>query len=241
MTPTSARQHMKGRIAVVTGASRGIGRAIATRFAAAGAQVVLAARSVDELQRTADAILAQGGDCRVQPTDVTDPEQVKALIDAAVAWYGGVDILVNNAGVAPRARLDELSVAEWDEVLAVNAHGVLYGCASVWKLMTARGGGIILNISSLVTQRPTRGFSLYAATKGFVESFSLALAEEGRSLGIRVHALAPGYVATALTRATSPEVPAEKCLLPADVAEVAASLAGSLGRYSSGSIVPMRR
>ena len=241
MSSGSPRRHLEGQVAVVTGAGRGIGQAIAMRFAQAGAQVVLAARSVDELEQTRAAIVAQGGVCRVQPTDVTDPAQVETLIDAAVAWFGGVDILVNNAGVALRARFDELSVAEWDEVLAVNAHAVLYTCASVWKLMTARGGGVILNVSSLVTQYPTRGFALYAGTKGFVDALSRALAEEGRAFGIRVHVLAPGYVATALTRATSPEVPADRCLLPAEVAEAAEMLAGPSGRLSSGSVLHMRR
>jgi len=232
---------MSERVAVVTGGGRGIGRAICARFAADGAQVVAAARSVTELEETRQAIEQAGGRCHVQLTDVTEPEDVDGLITASAERFGRIDVLVNNAGVAPLARIEELDPQVFELNLAVNVGAVYRSCRAVWPVMKAQRSGVIVNISSVASVDPFPGFSAYGAAKAWVNAWTQSLAAEGRPLGIRLFAVAPGAVETRMLRGAFPDFPQDQTLDPADVAELVHALCQPACRYASGQTIFMKR
>jgi NAD(P)-dependent dehydrogenase (short-subunit alcohol dehydrogenase family) len=226
---------------IVTGASRGIGRAIAQRLAADGRQVVGFARDAGQLEQTRALIAADGGSFQARVLDVTVPEDVEKNMAEVADAMGGIGLLVNNAAACLRGPLTELSVGDCDLMIASNVSSVVYCCRSAWDRMRAGGGGVIINISSLSAAVSSVGFTVYAATKGFVNTFTMALAAEGRKAGIRAYAIAPGYVQTSLLERVSPEVPADRALSPEDVAVAVAALSGPAHRHSSGEIRYLRR
>lgn len=231
----------EGRVTVVTGASRGIGRAIAGRLAAAGDQVVGFGRDAGELERTRDLVAANGGTFASWVVDVTDAEAVAKAVAEADSQFGRIDVLVNNAAACLRGTLTEITPGDYDAMIMANVNSVVYCCRSVWEPMCREGGGIIVNVSSLSATVSSRGFSVYGATKGFVNSLTAALAAEGRKLGIRVYAVAPGYVQTGMLKRVSPEVTPDKALDPDDVAVAVEALCGPAHRYSSGEVRSLRR
>ncbi len=232
---------MGDSVVVVTGGGRGIGRAICERFAAGGAQVVAAARSVEDLQATRGIIERAGGRCHVKPTDVCATEEIDELIESTVGRFGRVDVLVNNAGVAPLSRIDDLEPALFEAIISVNVTAVYYGCRAVWPVMRKQGDGVIVNISSVASTDAFPGFSAYGASKAWVNAWTRALAEEGRPLGIRVFAVAPGAVETRMLRNAFPDFPADQTLQPADVADVVCALAQPACRYATGQTVFIRK
>jgi NAD(P)-dependent dehydrogenase (short-subunit alcohol dehydrogenase family) len=231
---------MNGKVAIVTGASRGIGRAIAGNLARRGAAVVGIARNAEQLELTRRTIGTENGIFRPYIADVTSAKEVDEAVGTVIDIFGRVDILVNNAGICIRGAFDELSTREYDHLIASNVNSVVYCSQSVWEPMKAAGGGLIINVSSLVAAAPTRGFAVYAATKGFVNSLTAALAAEGHRDGIRAYAVAPGYVRTGLFRSVSPEIPEDKALSPEDVAAAVDLLCSSEYQYSAGSVLSMR-
>jgi NAD(P)-dependent dehydrogenase (short-subunit alcohol dehydrogenase family) len=232
---------MDGQVVVVTGGGRGIGRAICRRFAAAGARVVAAARSTQQLNETRSIIEAEGGQCSTIPTDVTNPDDVSAMTQFAVDSFGRLDILVNNAGVAPNAPIESFDLDVFDAMQRVNINGVFFACRSVWPVMRKAGHGIIVNISSVAAIDPFPGFGLYGATKAFVEALTRGLAAEGREFGIRVHAIGPGAVDTQMLRGPFPDFPADQCLSPEQIAEsvYTTTLAGN--EYAVGQTLYVRK
>ena len=157
---------LSGKIAIITGASRGIGAAAARSFAAAGATVVLAARDASALGSVADAIVAAGGRARAVPTDVTDPAAVERLVEAAVAAYGRLDAAFNNAGEVHSATpLADLALDDFDRVMRVNTRGVLLALQFEIRAMLASGGGAIVNMSSTAGMNGVRGMAAYVAAK----------------------------------------------------------------------------
>jgi NAD(P)-dependent dehydrogenase (short-subunit alcohol dehydrogenase family) len=186
---------LKDKVAVVTGAGRGIGRAIALAFAGEGADLVLAARSVDKLHEVAGEITVMGRQALVVPTDVSSEESVGNLRDRTLEHFGRVDILVNNSGIGgPSAPLWEISPADWDETFAVNVRGVYLCCRAFLPAMVARRSGVIINIGSMTGKRPLVNRTPYAASKLALVGLTRTLAWEVGPYGIRVNVISPGPV-----------------------------------------------
>ena len=199
---TSAGQHepgafdVSGLVAVVTGAGSGIGRGTAIHLAAAGATVVCA--DIDAAAAAATADQAGGGSYPV-PTDVAQRASVERLVNGVIDRHGRVDAMCNIAGIITEAPLLELSEGEFDRMTAVNLKGVLFGCQAAGRAMAAAGRGAIVNMSSAVVDRPAANFGAYATTKAGVAQLTKTLAVELGPRGVRVNAIAPGVVVTAMT------------------------------------------
>lgn len=194
---------MKGLVAVVTGGSRGIGRAIAKAYAKQGARVVVTARPrtptglSSTIYQTAEDIQQAGGDVIPVPCDVADEEQVRAMVRNVTDHHGRIDVLVNNAGVFyPRKPVVELESDEWDETMTVNVRGPYLTCRQVLPVMMRQRQGSIINIGSRAGTTPRAGGSVYSSSKAALQMFSLCLAEEVRDYNIAVNVLDPGGVKT---------------------------------------------
>src|SRR3974390_2045668 len=189
---------IKDKVVVITGASSGLGEATARRLSTAGAKIVLGARRTKHLDALAKELVENGGDAIAITTDVTDREQVKALVDAAAKTYGRVDVMINNAGLMPQAPLERLKVDEWDRMIDVNVKGVLYGIAAALPHMQQQKSGHFINVSSVAGHRVGPGFAVYAATKYAVRALSEGLRQEVKPYNIRTTVISPGAVATEL-------------------------------------------
>jgi NAD(P)-dependent dehydrogenase (short-subunit alcohol dehydrogenase family) len=228
-------------VCVVTGGSAGVGLAIASHFAARGYRLALCGRDPQTL-RAAEHQLAQTAPvCVALPLDVAQPGAPACLIEEAVRRFGRVDVLVNNAGHAPLAPLEQLSPADFERALAVNVSAVFHATQAVWPVMRRQKSGVIVNISSLASVDPFPGFSVYGACKAWVNLFTKAAADEGRPLGIRVYAVAPGAVETRLLRGLFKDFPAEQALTPAEVAALVGSLCEEPLRYVTGQTLFVRK
>jgi len=186
---------LDGRVAVVTGASSGIGEATVRALSAAGASVALGARRTDRLQTIAEGL---DGPSLVHEVDVSDEEQARALIQAAHDELGGLHILVNNAGVMLLGPVAGADTGEWRQMISVNLLGLLYCTHAALPLMEAGGGGDIVHVSSVAGRRADAGAAVYNMTKFGVHAFSEALRQEALHAGIRVTTVAPGFVETEL-------------------------------------------
>jgi 3-oxoacyl-[acyl-carrier protein] reductase len=190
---------LDGRIALVTGASQGIGEAVARRLAAQGARVVLAARSADRLGALAAEITAAGGSAHALTLDVAEPESVPAKLKELPADLAAIDILVNNAGIAADNLLARMSLADWERVLRTNLTGAFALTRELVRGMMRRRWGRVINVSSVVGLMGNAGQANYAASKAGLIGFSKALARELGSRAITVNVVAPGYIETAMT------------------------------------------
>jgi NAD(P)-dependent dehydrogenase (short-subunit alcohol dehydrogenase family) len=232
---------MAERVVVVTGGGHGIGRAICLRFAADGAHVMAASRSTADLQETKMLIEAAGGKCSIHATDVCCEDDINGLIETTLGRYGRVDVMVNNAGVAPLANIEELDASLFDTIMSVNVKAVFLGCRAVWPVMKKQGGGVIISTSSCASVDPFPGFAVYGASKSWVNAWTKALAEEGRSIGIRVFAVAPGAVETRMLRDAFPEFPGDQTLQPSDVADVVFTVADPTFRHTTGQTIFLKK
>jgi len=213
------------RVAIVTGAGRGIGRAVARAFAAEGAAVALAARTRAELAALAAEIREAGGRALAVPTDVTQDVAVERLVEQVAGEWGRVDHLVTAAGTAAFGPVAESKPSDWDTMLAVNLRAVMVACRAVLPVMLRQRAGLILNIASVAAARPIAGAAAYTATKAGVLGWSRVLAEELRPHGVRVGVLVPGAVDTALWDAIPGGPDRGRMLRPEDVARAALLMA----------------
>ena len=190
---------LANQVAIITGAGRGIGQAIAQAYAREGAHLVLAARSQPELEQTAAAIAKTGAQAIAVPTDVTDPAQAERLASAALTRFGRIDLLVNNAGISgPVGPLQDNDIAQWAETISVNLTGTFLVCRAVIPIMLQQGGGKIINLSGAGAANAWSNLSAYCASKAAVVRLTEVLAQELAPNNIAVNALGPGSVHTAM-------------------------------------------
>jgi NADP-dependent 3-hydroxy acid dehydrogenase YdfG len=195
--------NIAGKIVVITGASSGLGEATARLLSAEGASVVLGARRADRIRSLANELSANGGKALALPTDVTQREQVRKLVDAGVDAYGRIDVMINNAGLMPQALLERLRIDEWDRMIDVNLKGVLYGIAAALPHMQRQKAGHFINVSSVAGHKVGPGFAVYAATKFAVRALTEGLRQEVKPYNIRTTVISPGAVATELPNSVS--------------------------------------
>lgn len=221
---------LKDKVAIVTGSSS-IGKAIALRFGAEGAKVVVTARRMALCEQTVAQIVKEGGEAWAIQTDVADERQVERLIEETVRRYGRIDILVNNAGVIAGGRIAETTTKAFDEVMNVNLRGTFFCCRAGFTQMKQQGGGTIINMSSVAGLQAWAGTGTYSASKHGIQALTKSLADEGRPYHIKVSAICPGGVADELVDASAEEILRSEKIDPFDIAETAVYLA-TLGKYS---------
>ncbi len=233
MTGSTVSGPLADRVAIVTGASRGIGRAAARRLAASGAAVVAAARG-DHADAVAGEIRAAGGRSVAVSADVTDPRRVDAMVRTALDEYGRVDVLVNNAGIVRDRLALRMSPADWDAVVATNLTAAFNCARAVLRPMIRQRGGRIINVGSVVGRMGNPGQANYAASKAGLEGFSRALAREVASRGITVNVVAPGMIDTDMTAAlTEPAQAAMLAQIPLGRLGTTEEVAGAIGFLAS--------
>ena len=236
--------NLSGKVALVTGASRGIGAAVAKTLAAQGATVVAGARG-SNAETTASSIAAGGGKAEAVTLDVTDRANVESVVSDAIGKHGRLDILVNNAGIAKDQLLMRMKREDWDAVIATNLTAAFTCSQAVLRPMMKQRGGRIINISSVVGQMGNAGQTNYAASKAGLIGFAKALAREVASRGITVNVVAPGMIDTDMTKALSAgtsetwasQIPLGRLGTPDDVAWAVCFLASDEAAYITGQVV----
>lgn len=232
---TNTAGALAGKVAIITGASRGIGSAAAALFAREGAAVVLAARDQKRLAANVKTIEEAGGRALAVPTDVASEASVEALFARTVETFGAPDVLVNSAGAVANVPFERMEASVWDAVLGVNLRGTFLCCRAAFRAMIPRGGGIIVNMSSLSGVRGVEkfpGLSAYNTSKFGVAGLSEILAVEGRPHNIRVLAVSPGAVDTEMLRAAAPHLKAG--MTPDEMARILLFLVGPDARPLGG-------
>lgn len=235
---------LEGKVAIVTGASRGLGRAMALALAEAGADVAVAARSKPDLEETAHAIERAGRRALVVPTDVTSYAEVEALVRRTVDGLGGLHVLVNNSGVARVKPLVEWTPDEWRGLLDVNLLGVFNGCRAAAPHLIGQRAGKVINVSSMLAAVGLPGYTIYSATKGAIVAFTRTLGVEWARHNVQVNAIAPGWFSTDMSDPAFREpriaerllrdIPARRTGRPEEIGPLAVYLASSASDFMTG-------
>jgi NAD(P)-dependent dehydrogenase (short-subunit alcohol dehydrogenase family) len=240
---------LAGRVAVVTGASRGLGRAMALALAEAGADVALAARSKPDLEETAHLVERAGRRALVVPTDVTSYPAVEALVQSTIGALGGLHVVVNNSGVARVKPFTEWAADEWRTLFDVNLGGVLNGCRAAAAHLIAQRAGKVINVSSMLGAIGLPGYTIYSATKGAIVAFTRTLGVEWARHNIQVNAIAPGWFTTDMSAPAFEgddgriadrllrDVPARRRGRPDEIGPLAVYLASAASDFMTGQTI----
>ncbi len=238
--------HLKDKVAIVTGASRGIGRAIALALGGVGAKVVINySGSYEAAQETLDLVKACGAEAMLVKANVANNEDVSELVKQTVDAFGRIDILVNNAGITRDGLLMRMKEEDWDDVLTTNLKGAFLTTKAASRIMMKQKSGTIINISSVVGQMGNAGQANYSASKAGLIGFTKSCAKEFASRGITVNAVAPGFIDTDMTAvlpdsvrtAMEGQIPLGRMARPEEVANVVAFLATDLASYITGQVI----
>lgn len=230
-------------VAVITGASSGVGLATATLLARSGWDLAIAARNPDKLETAAQALRREGARVATIPTDVGDPAQARGLIEKAVGELGRIDALVNNAGKAALRQIDKCDPEFLREMYAVNALGPANTISAAWPHFTKQKEGCIVNVSTKGTSDPFPGFFAYAAAKAATNLMTLSCANEGKRSNIRAFTVAPGAIETPMLRSMFDQkvLPPDACLDPGDVAQVIVDCIEGRRDGDNGKVIPLLR
>lgn len=236
---------LSGKTAIVTGASRGIGKAIALALAASGAKVACVARSADKLQETADEIAAAGGTAEVHPCDVTDSEAVTKLVEGLAEKWGQVDVVVNNAGITQDTLIPRMTDEQWDSVIATNLRSVFLFTRVASQVMMRKRTGRIINISSVSGIMGNPGQANYSASKAGVIGLTRTVARELAGRKITVNAICPGFIASEMTAAMGAtldemikeRIPAKRLGEAHEIADAVLYLASDSAAYMTGEVI----
>lgn len=213
-------EQLAARVAIVTGASRGIGRAISIALAQEVATVVLAARSVAKLSETADKVTEAGGKAHVVATELTDEQSIKSLVKETSREFGRLDILVNNAGITHLATLEETATEDWERCMWVNARAPFILCREALGLLRKSPAAYIINIASVVGVKGYPLQSAYTSSKHALRGMTISLSDELRNSNIRVHLLCPGGVDTDMVGRVRPDIRKDELMKPEEIAEL---------------------
>jgi len=243
----TAPMRLAGKVVVVTGGGRGIGRSLATSCARQGARVAVAARTLRQLEETVRAVEREGGEAIAVTADVTDPSELTAMVDTVTGTFGRLDVLVNNAGIMRFGKFDEMNRADFAEVMNVNVVGTFLATRAVVATMRNQGGGKIINVASTFGLRPVRGHAAYSASKAAVIQFTRVAALELARDGIQVNAIAPGYVETEMTadaladdsvrERINRRIPAQRVAQPDELGPLVTFLASAEADYMTGETI----
>jgi 3-oxoacyl-[acyl-carrier protein] reductase len=238
---------LSGKTAIVTGASRGIGKEIALALAASGAKVACVARSADKLKETADAIAAAGGTAEVHPCDVTDSAAVTKLVEGLAEKWGQIDVVVNNAGITADTLIPRMTDEQWDSVIATNLRSVFLFTRAASQAMMRKRTGRIINISSVSGLMGNPGQANYSASKAGIIGFTRTVARELASRKITVNAICPGFIASEMTAAMGPaldemvkeRIPAKRLGEAHEIADAVLYLASDSTAYMTGEVITL--
>ncbi len=217
------------KVALVTGASRGIGRSVAITLAEKGAMIVAAARDVEMLQETCRIIEEAGGQALVSTVELSNENSIRKLMETVTEKFGRLDVLVNNAGITLSSSLEETTTDDWDRLMAVNVRGAFVLCREAVGLLRQAQPGVIVNISSVVGVKGYAKQIAYTASKHAMRGMSIAMAEELKESNVRVHVICPGGVDTEMVSRVRPDINKDELIQPQEIAELVLYLVSHTG------------